>query len=61
VVERSEIPVDYRMVRQRDRWRAYDVALEGVSLVANCRTQEGLLSALKAKRDERVARGADQS
>jgi len=35
----TEIPVDYRMLRRGDRWRAYDVAIEGVSLVANYRSQ----------------------
>jgi phospholipid transport system substrate-binding protein len=35
----TEIPVDYRMLRRGDRWMAYDVAIEGVSLVANYRTQ----------------------
>ena len=35
----TEIPVDYRMVRQGDRFSVYDVMIEGVSLVANYRTQ----------------------
>ncbi len=35
----SEIPVDYRMLRRGERWLAYDVVIEGVSLVANYRTQ----------------------
>jgi len=35
----TEVPVDYRMLRQGDRWRAYDVVIEGVSLVANYRSQ----------------------
>jgi phospholipid transport system substrate-binding protein len=34
-----EIPVDYRMLRKGDRWLVYDVIIEGVSLVANYRTQ----------------------
>lgn len=34
-----EIPVDYRLQRVGDRWQAYDVAVEGVSLVANYRAQ----------------------
>jgi len=58
----TEIPVDYRMSRNGDRWRAHDVAIEGVSLVANYRTQfnavvarggySELVSRLKAKQDE---------
>ena len=36
----TEIPVDYRMHRvPGDRWLTYDVAIEGVSLVANYRAQ----------------------
>ena len=34
-----EIPVDYRLYRAGDRWLAYDVAVEGVSLIANYRAQ----------------------
>jgi phospholipid transport system substrate-binding protein len=34
-----EIPVDYRLQRVGDRWMAYDVAVEGVSLIANYRAQ----------------------
>ena len=35
----TEIPIDYRMHRRGDRWLTYDVSIEGVSLVANYRTQ----------------------
>ena len=35
----TEIPVDYRMVRDKGRWQVYDVIIEGVSLVGNYRTQ----------------------
>ena len=35
----TEIPVDYRMHRVGERWLSYDVAIEGVSLVANYRAQ----------------------
>lgn len=35
----TEIPVDYRMLRRGDRWRAYDVVIEAISLVANYRAQ----------------------
>ena len=58
-----EIPVDYRMFVKSNRWRAYDVNIEGVSLVANYRTQfntviqrtgyPDLIAKLKAKQDER--------
>ncbi|MGZ3318855.1 MAG: MlaC/ttg2D family ABC transporter substrate-binding protein, partial [Isosphaeraceae bacterium] len=35
----KEFPVVYRMLRHGDRWLVYDVNAEGVSLVANYRTQ----------------------
>jgi phospholipid transport system substrate-binding protein len=35
----TSIPVDYRMHRVKDQWLVYDVVIEGVSLVANYRTQ----------------------
>jgi phospholipid transport system substrate-binding protein len=35
----TETPVDYRLHRAGDRWMAYDVNVEGVSLVANYRAQ----------------------
>ena len=35
----TEIPVDYRMHKMAEGWRVYDVTIEGVSLVANYRTQ----------------------
>ncbi|HSF06256.1 MAG TPA: ABC transporter substrate-binding protein [Methylomirabilota bacterium] len=35
----TEIPVDYRMRKRDERWLVYDVIIEGVSLVANYRTQ----------------------
>ncbi len=35
----SEVPVDYRMQQREGRWLVYDVVIEGVSLVANYRTQ----------------------
>ena len=61
----TEIPVDYRMLQQGERWRAYDVNIEGISLVSNYRAQfntiitrsgyPDLVAKLKAKRDERPA------
>ena len=35
----SEIPIEYRMHRKGDRWLVYDVIIEGVSLIANYRSQ----------------------
>ena len=61
----TEIPVDYRMHRVTgDRWLTYDVAIEGVSMVANYRAQfnkiiqtsgyKALVSKLTAKQEEGV-------
>ena len=35
----TEIPIDYRMLQKNSRWVVYDVIIEGVSLIANYRTQ----------------------
>ncbi len=35
----KDIPISYRMYKQGDRWRGYDVLVEGVSLIKNYRTQ----------------------
>ena len=35
----TEVPVDYRLLRENAGWRVYDVVIEGVSLVGNYRTQ----------------------
>ena len=39
VTKNGEIPIEYRMHKAGDRWLVYDVVIEGVSLVANYRTQ----------------------
>ena len=35
----TEIPIDYRMLKRGGKWLVYDVIIEGVSLVANYRSQ----------------------
>jgi phospholipid transport system substrate-binding protein len=55
----KEIPIDYRMHQSSGRWTVYDVSIQGVSLVANYRTQfnrvvttesfESLVQRLRAK------------
>jgi phospholipid transport system substrate-binding protein len=35
----TEIPIEYRLLRHGDRWQVYDVFIEGISLIANYRTQ----------------------
>jgi phospholipid transport system substrate-binding protein len=59
----TDVPVDYRMLKNGDRWRAYDVSIEGVSLVSNYRSQfngliqrqsyQELVKALRAKVEEK--------
>jgi phospholipid transport system substrate-binding protein len=56
-----ETAVDYRLHRLGDRWMAYDVSIDGVSLVANYRAQfntiirassaQGLVRRLRAKQE----------
>jgi phospholipid transport system substrate-binding protein len=61
----TEIPVEYRMRKKDGRWLVYDVNIEGVSLVANYRTQfnkiiqtesyQALVDKLKAKEAQPAA------
>ena len=58
----SEIPIEYRMHKKGERWLVYDVIIEGVSLVANYRTQfnkiiqtssfQELVKKMKTKQEE---------
>jgi phospholipid transport system substrate-binding protein len=58
----TEIPVEYRMLKRGDRWLVYDVIIEGVSLIANYRTQfnkiiqtssyQDLVKKMKGKQEE---------
>lgn len=60
--KRDEYSLDYRLLKKGGMWMAYDVVIEGVSLVANYRTQfnkiitsEGypaLVKKLRAKSEE---------
>jgi phospholipid transport system substrate-binding protein len=58
----AEVPIEYRMLKKGERWLVYDVVIEGVSLVANYRTQFNkiiqtssyaeLVRKMKVKQDE---------
>jgi len=37
--QQTDIPIDYRMLVRGEKWLVYDVIIEGVSLIANYRTQ----------------------
>jgi phospholipid transport system substrate-binding protein len=55
----SQMALDYRMHRPRDRWQVYDLSIDGISLVASYRSQfnkivrtdsyEGLVARLKTR------------
>ena len=67
----TQVPVDYRMLKKGDKWLVYDVIIEGVSLVANYRTQFNkiiqtssypeLVKKMKAKKEEFVEAAAKKS
>ena len=67
----TEVPVDYRMLKRGDRWLVYDVVIEGVSLVANYRTQFNkiiqtssyaeLVKKMKVKQDEFIEAATKKS
>jgi phospholipid transport system substrate-binding protein len=58
----SDIPIEYRMHKKGERWLVYDVIIEGVSLIANYRTQfnkiiqtssyQELVKKMKTKQEE---------
>ena len=37
--QKIEIPMDYKVVFSRGKWRIYDINVEGISLIKNYRTQ----------------------
>ena len=39
VTQTSEVPIRYRLIEEKGRWKVYDVVIEGVSLINNYRTQ----------------------
>jgi len=57
-----EVPIDYKLFKKSPKWVAYDVVIEGVSLVNNYRTQfnkiirsqsyEELVKRLRAKQEK---------
>ncbi len=61
VSPKSQIPLDYRLLKENDKWGVYDVIIDGVSLTKNYRGQfsriiksssfEALLDKLRSKAD----------
>lgn len=41
VTSTVEIPINYKMVQDKDGWKVYDVVIEGVSLIRNFRSSYG--------------------
>lgn len=39
VGKKTDTPMDYRLVKKGDNWKAYDVVVDGISLVRNYREQ----------------------
>jgi phospholipid transport system substrate-binding protein len=39
VGKKTEIPITYRLLLKEDDWKAYDVIVDGISLVRNYREQ----------------------
>jgi phospholipid transport system substrate-binding protein len=37
--DKEPIPIDYKLIKEGDAWKVYDVVIEGVSLVNNYRNQ----------------------
>jgi len=54
----NEVPVDYRLSREKDGWRVYDVIIEGVSLRRSRQADagQGLLGARRESRPPRLSR-----
>lgn len=69
----TEIPVNYKLKKNQDSWYAYDVVIEGVSLVANYRStfaaivknegMDGLMSDIQRRIDKykQDAKNAEQA
>jgi phospholipid transport system substrate-binding protein len=67
----TEVPVEYRMLKRGERWLVYDVIIEGVSLVANYRSQFNkiiqtssyteLVKKMKVKQDEFIEAATKKS
>jgi len=61
----DEFSLDYRLMREGDRWKVYDVVIEGVSLVSNYRSQfnkiikaqgyQELVKKMKSRKDDLAA------
>jgi phospholipid transport system substrate-binding protein len=61
VTKSAEIPIDYKLLREGEEWRVYDVVIENVSLVRNYRStydeiarKEGI-DALLGRMEEKLA------
>ena len=39
VTKDGQVPINYRVIKEKNGWKVYDVVIEGVSLISNYRTQ----------------------
>jgi phospholipid transport system substrate-binding protein len=39
VSNKVNVPMDYRLIKKAEKWYAYDIIIDGVSLVKNYRSQ----------------------
>ncbi|HME46440.1 MAG TPA: ABC transporter substrate-binding protein [Syntrophorhabdales bacterium] len=39
VTKDGQVPINYRVIKEENGWKVYDVVIEGVSLISNYRTQ----------------------
>ncbi len=66
ISKKLTIPIDYRLLKNSNSWRVYDVVIDGVSLVKNFRGQfariikatgfQGLLEKLRSKTAKKTAK-----
>ncbi len=66
ISKKLTIPIDYRLLKNSNSWRVYDVVIDGVSLVKNFRGQfariikatgfQGLLDKLRSKTAKKTAK-----
>ncbi len=51
ITNEAEIPIDYSMIKEGDKWKIYNIKVEGVSLIQNYRNQFGQILLKKQPRE----------
>jgi phospholipid transport system substrate-binding protein len=62
ITKKVTIPIEYKVIRKNNKWRVYDVVIEGVSFISTYRSQyntiikkesyQSLIKSMKSKLDE---------